>query len=99
MAGENSELKEAFLQITLTDATPILDAKARLEQRYPHILHLQYERLFHQPESIAQRSQRKLSYLELTTAFFEQVGEGPLSAEQRDLLAQAITEVEKGGCQ
>lgn len=99
MAGENSELKEAFLQITLTDATPILDAKARLEQRYPHILHLQYERLLHQPESIAHRSQRKLSYLELTTAFFEQVGEGPLSAEQRDLLAQAITEVEKGGCQ
>lgn len=99
MAGEYPESKEHFLQITLTDTTPVLDAKTRLEQIYPHILHLQYERLLRQPESIAQRGQKKLSYLELTSAFFEQVGECPLSAEQRDLLAQAITKVEKGGLQ
>ena len=96
MAGENPGLKEHFLQITLTDPTPVLDAKARLEQIYPHILHLQYERLLRQPNSVAQRSQRKLSYLELTAAFFEQVGDAPLSTEQRDILSGAIAEVEKG---
>lgn len=91
-----ANLQEHFLQITLTDPTPILDAKTRLEQFYPHILHLQYARLLQQPNPVVQQRHNQLGPAELIHAFFEQVGSQPLTKRQLELLRETIAALQKG---
>lgn len=96
MENPREELKENFLEIILTDPTPILDAKNRLETIYPHIMHLQYERLNRAPEEESIRREREnLSDYALAASFFEQVGGQPLTENQERLLREAVEEVQK----
>lgn len=89
-------VQDHFLQITLTDPVPILDAKARLEKFYPHILHLQYARMKQQPADLIQAKRNHLGPVELAQAFFAQTGEQPLTAGQQKLLLDTIAELQKG---
>lgn len=96
MENPREELKENFLEIILTDPTPVLDAKNRLETVYPHIMHLQYERLNRAPEEEAVRREREnLSDYALAASFFEQVGGQPLTENQERLLREAVEEAQK----
>lgn len=54
------EERENYLKIVLTDSTPVLDPKSRLEAVYPHILQLGYEGLSKERKKIRLGSARTL---------------------------------------
>lgn len=84
-------LYDHYLQVTLTDDQPVLDAKYKLEQVYPHILHLEYARLHAGTDtSAAAVSHKKLGTAELFEAFFTQVNDRPLNAAEKSLLSDVI---------
>lgn len=65
-----AELYDCYLQVTLTDEQPVLDAKYRLEQAYPHILHLEYARLgSSNNNSVPAADHKKLGPAELLKPF------------------------------
>ena len=87
------ELAPHFLQVTLEDEHPVLDAKYRLEQVYPHILHLEYARLQKiGTDNIEPGKHQKLGVKELFTSFFEQVSERSLTEAETTILNAAIDE-------
>ena len=93
LKNPRQELTQHFLQVTLEDEHPILDAKYRLEQVYPHILHLEYSRLQKlSTDSIQSGSHQKLGVKELFTSFFEQVSERSLTEAETTILNAAIDE-------
>ena len=82
-----------FLQITLTDPLPILDAKYKLEQAYPHILHLQYARLTPQQDQTGLApGKQQLDPAALFKNFYQQTAGRELTAAEQQLLTQALTE-------
>ena len=88
------EALPSYLQITLTDPAPILDVKYRLEQVYPHILNLQYERLQPQaPADEAATSRQQLGPAELFKNFFAQTSGRELNTAEARLLQAALTEL------
>lgn len=93
LENPRTEVADHYLQITLDDEHPILDAKYRLEQVYPNILHLEYSRL--QGLSTTEThtgDHQKLGVKELFTSFFEQVNDRPLTAAETEILAATIDE-------
>lgn len=87
-----------YLQIVLTDPTPVLDAKHRLEQVYPQILQLGYERL--QPRETEERetARRKgLSTDDLFQAFFREVQGRDLTEAEKALFHQVVNDHETEG--
>lgn len=85
-----SEAQDNFLQITLTDEHPVLDAKYRLEQVYPNILHLQYQRQQREVQEINSLHKRRLAAQDLFAAFFEQVQGRPLNDTEQKLLLSTV---------
>ena len=93
LKNPRQELTQHFLQVTLEDEHPILDAKYRLEQVYPHILHLEYSRLQKlSTDSIQSGSHQELGVKELFTSFFEQISERSLTEAETTILNAAIDE-------
>ena len=93
LKNPRQEVAPHFLQVTLEDEHPILDAKYRLEQVYPHILHLEYSRLQKlSNDSIQPGNHQKLGVKELFTSFFEQVSERSLTEAETTILNAAIDE-------
>lgn len=85
------ELYDCYLQVTLTDEQPILDAKYRLEQVYPNILHLEYARLHSGNDAdTAAVNHKKLGTAELFEAFFTQVNNRQLTDSEKSLLSDII---------
>ena len=85
------ELYDCYLQVTLTDEQPILDAKYRLEQVYPNILHLEYARLHTgRYADTAAVNHKKLDTSELFEAFFTQVNNRQLTESEKSLLSDII---------
>lgn len=87
-----------YLQIMLTDGTPVLDAKHRLEQVYPQILQLGYERL--QPQNLESQASAKRKGLgteELFGAFYKEVTGQELEDEQKDLFRQVLQDLDQEG--
>ena len=85
------ELYDCYLQVTLTDEQPILDAKYRLEQGYPNILHLEYARLHSGNDAdTAAVNHKKLGTAELFEAFFTQVNNRQLTDSEKSLLSDII---------
>ncbi len=84
------------MQITLTDTQPILDAKYRLEQVYPHILHLQYRQTAQAASSAAPTLRRAIAPDALFSEFFRQTqGRSLTTAEAalfNDVLRRASRE-------
>ena len=86
-----AELYDCYLQVTLTDEQPVLDAKYRLEQAYPHILHLEYARLgSSNNNSVPAADHKKLGPAELFETFFTQVNNRELTAAEKHLLLDII---------
>ena len=84
-----------YLQITLEDEQPILDAKYRLETIYPNILHLEYVRLQNiSTDSITAVQQHRIGPHELFTTFFEQINERPLNEKENLLLENVLQELD-----
>lgn len=93
LRNPRQELVSNYLQVTLEDEHPILDAKYRLEQVYPNILHLEYSRLQRiGTEEIQPGNHQKLGVKELFTSFFEQVNERALTEAEAGILNSAIDE-------
>lgn len=84
------DARDNFLQITLTDEHPVLDAKYRLEQVYPNILHLQYQRQEHQAQEAVTLHKRRLAAQDLFAAFFEEVQGIPLNEAENKLLLETV---------
>lgn len=85
------ELRDCYLQVTLTDAQPVLDAKYRLERVYPQILHLEYARLHTCSDTAATAvSHKKLGTAELFEAFFTQVNDRQLTDAEKSLLTDVV---------
>ena len=84
-----------YLQITLEDEQPILDAKYRLETIYPNILHLEYARLQSlSTDSMSTVRQHKLGPHELFSTFFDQINERPLNEKENALLENVLSELD-----
>lgn len=82
-----------FLQIILTDPLPILDAKYKLEQVYPHILHLQYERLTPRMENITSAPvKQQLDPAALFKNFYQQMEGRELTTAGQKILELALNE-------
>ncbi len=85
-----------FLQITLTDQAPILDAKARLEKIYPHILQLQYQNNILAPTADPLKTPRRsLEPSALFASFFKETEGRELLPAEQDLLQQALRQAAK----
>lgn len=84
-----------YLQITLEDEQPILDAKYRLASVYPHILHLEYARLQNLSQAFgAALKQHKLGPAELFATFFEQINARALNEKESALLQETLRELD-----
>ncbi len=91
---EHPELtaQQAYTQITLTDTTPILDAKNRLEAVYPYIMELAYTRLEPQEGIVASSNRLKLTTQDLFTSFFTAVEQRELTPEETTYLHTTLNE-------
>ena len=87
-------LKSSFLQVTLLDKTPILNAKYRLEEIYPNILHLEYKMLSNGKVELAEeKAKLQLGPEELFANFFEQVNGRKLDESETKLLQETLNEL------
>lgn len=90
-----------YLQVILTDVTPVLDAKNKLESLYPHILQLSYEQLAlganNLPATIL--GTNKLSRETLFADFFQQTLNRSLTSEETKILHTALDDLAKEGRQ
>jgi DNA repair protein SbcD/Mre11 len=85
------ELFDHYLQITLTDTTPIIDAKNRLEAVYPHILNLEYAQdNLDTDENFKPGRHQELGIKELFVNFFTYLNNRPLDMTENALLDQTI---------
>jgi len=84
-------LVDHYLQVTLTDLTPVIDAKNRLEAIYPHILHLEYtQNILADNEDFKSGRHQELSIKELFLNFFEHLHNRPLNTLEETLLNKTI---------
>jgi exonuclease SbcD len=99
LAKDPADFASAYMQLTLTDTMPILDAKHKLEQVYPQILELTYERLaISQKElSVEEAQKKKLTPYELFANFFHTINDRDLSDKEAELLRQSLTQLEDEG--
>lgn len=95
VAHPRTELQEDYLQVTLTDKAPVLDAKNRLEKIYPHILQLGYARLELDPDATTAAPSDKLTPQALFAAFFRQTAQRDLTAAEAELVATALNAAEQ----
>jgi exonuclease SbcD len=85
--------EEARVRVVLTDEMLPLQAKARLQRRFPHIAELRHRppRADHQPAGDRQQRVRQAtSPLELLTAFYADQQGRPATAQEERLLRRAL---------
>lgn len=93
-ALRTGEGTDDYVAIRLLDKEPILDAKRRLEEKFPHLLQLERDFFLapkEQTETI--HTQSKLSEADRFAVFFEAMTGEMLTEEQRTCLTEAIDEV------
>ena len=81
-----------YLMVTLTDDAPVLDAKGRLQQQHPEILHLEYARLQKLKEQQGVQDHRRLGPEELFACFFREVAGREWKQEEEALFAALVEE-------
>lgn len=87
-------VKDSFLQVTLLDKTPILNAKYRLEEIYPNILHLEYKQLSNGKVELDEENVKlQLGPESLFANFFEQVNGRSLDEAETKLLHETLNEL------
>ena len=99
IAEPHPEQANDYLQVILTDTTPILDAKNKLETIYPHILQLSYEQLASNTDlnSIRKIGPKQIATEDLFEDFFRQTANRPLSEDEKSLLHAALDHLAKEG--
>lgn len=91
IAHPRKDLLEHYLQITLTDPTPIIDAKNRLGVVYPHIMHLEYSQSFlANGEDFKPGRHEELSIKDLFLNFFKHLHHRQLTSTEEALLNKTI---------
>ena len=91
MAGEGSD---DYIAVKLLDQDPILDAKGRLEKKFPHLLQLERACFVPREErdiTIAER--QKMTEAQRFAVFFEAMTGDKMTDEQKRCLAETIDEV------
>ena len=91
MAGEGSD---DYIAVKLLDQAPILDAKGRLEKKFPHLLQLERACFVPREErdiTIAER--QKMTEAQRFAVFFEAMTGDKMTDEQKRCLAETIDEV------
>lgn len=80
--------RDDYLEITLTDETDVPGAFRKLQQVYPHLLSLRYERdeTAGPDDSLSVRELEETRPFDLVSRFFEEQAGKPLKAEQAALL-------------
>ncbi|MBR0325906.1 MAG: exonuclease SbcCD subunit D C-terminal domain-containing protein, partial [Selenomonadales bacterium] len=91
MAGEGSE---DYIAVKLLDQDPILDAKGRLEKKFPHLLQLERACFVPREErDMALVERPKMTEAERFAVFFEAMTGDKMTDEQKRCLAETIDEV------
>jgi len=84
-----------YVEITLTDRGPILDAMDRLRKIYPNLLNIRRPNLLMGDETrIETPDPRKVDHMEMFSSFFEQVTGGKLSTKEKKAFASVLKQVE-----
>ncbi|MBK7978275.1 MAG: exonuclease SbcCD subunit D [Deltaproteobacteria bacterium] len=96
--GPVSGSREDYFRIRLLDTGTLLDPMGKLRAVYPNVLALErpeVEGLAAPGASGAARDRRKLGDLELFEAFAREVGGAELGAEERALLTEVLTRLDR----
>lgn len=83
---------EDYLMVTLTDEAPVLDAKGRLQQRHPQVLHLEYAWLQQARAEQGVADHRRLGPEELFACFFRDVAGREWNDAEAALFAAVVEE-------
>jgi exonuclease SbcD len=96
-AGEPVPFPETdYLKVSLTDAQPVIDAMARLRQRFPNLLHLEQPRLYEPPpDTAATRAQMRMDESSLFAEFFREMTGAPLSDEELEAFEDVVAGIER----
>ncbi len=89
----NAEGSEDYLQITLTDDAPIIDAMPRLREKYPHALGVVQDMGFKEDNGERQIAVDTMTDQDIFRAFVEQFRERPLSDEEETYVNDLWEEV------
>lgn len=90
------DLREAYVAVSLLDRGQILDARGRLSEVYPHILHVERPAFRKDPEDADTiRDIRSLSDAALFESFFNQMTGEPLSAEERSAYESVVDDLRR----
>lgn len=85
-----------YLLVRLLDKQAILDPMGKLRQAFPNVLHVERPGLWRTGEvEVAGRERLRESVLDLFAAFFQEMTDEPLSAEQRAAFAEIVEEVDR----
>ena len=86
--------REDYLEITLTDRGPILDAMERLRKIYPNLLNIRRPNLQMGDDiRLDTPDPRKVDHIEMFSSFFEQVTGGKMSQKEKKAFADILKEV------
>jgi len=95
--------KDSYVEVTLTDDEPIMDAILKVREVYPNTLKLiienRYSRNTGAVHTLTGSDIKEKTRLELFAGFFEEMNGAPLNGAQREFVKQAIeteTETERG---
>jgi DNA repair protein SbcD/Mre11 len=82
--------RDDYIMVTLLDKEPILDAIGVLRRKFPNIMHLERPALHRMIDTTEHFDHRKLTDMELFSAFFSQTTGDELSDTQKDAFAEIV---------
>ena len=92
--GGDLTSRDDYLEVTLTDRGPILDAMERLRRVYPNVLNIRRQGIEPGPDrSMEAFDPRRVDRIELFSAFFEQVTGGKPTAKEMKAFRGVLDEV------
>ncbi|GAB3246501.1 exonuclease SbcCD subunit D [Alteromonas gracilis] len=89
-SGDHDAAESHWVQVSLTDQVPVHAARDRLLRRFPHLLHLELERIrptagvTHRPRGASR------SPYDVGLEFLDRVRGAPASVQEREILADAV---------
>ncbi len=90
--GSDSHAAECFVRAIVTDRETVLDAKAKLQTVYPHVVEVRLQQVDEETHPVDPGDDiSELSPLEVTNEFWAAAEGGDPSPEILELLAEAIT--------
>ena len=101
LAFYEAQVREDYLEITLTDKTEVPGAFRKLQKVYPNLLSLRYEqndeKIFE--DSFSVRELEETDPFDLVSRFFEEQAGKPIQEEQAALLKNMMADLWGGAAQ